>query len=136
MKKGQKLPVDAWLCIVIMSVIAAGGVTAVCRVARGPEREKGTVVVRENYQLFVDINGDNRVDRILNIEHRGQDEFFYNYAQTGDTVEFYNPHLRNVVYRTRLSPVVRTLNGRDYPAMKSYVDMAKKCRDAGLQHTR
>lgn len=53
--------------------------------------ESGTIINKSNYELMIDINNDNKADRVIQFpKYYDANLAYYNYAQVGDKISYSN----------------------------------------------
>ncbi len=120
-------------------LIAAAPMLSACSVPVG--LEQGVILHKANYELFVDIDGDNKVDRILNAADEITRNTFYDYAVVGDSISFINSNGQSYMHcmehtRAYRGPHIRKINGKWQNDIAKWQEMAKRCREAGVECTR
>lgn len=104
------------------------GLAAILPLASCSNEETGIVMHKENETLFLDTNGDRRVDVIIqsvpeNIMHRDS-RAFYQYAAVGDTVTY------------TWAYGVRSINGKDIKEVQKSLNVIDACKKSNIPYSR
>ncbi len=97
--------------------------------------ERGVILQKDKKQLFVDVNGDNKADRVLQITRGYDAESFYNYAQPGDSIVYRNDNRQQYVACQNRS-YIKSINKKTLRQVFNWQAFAKNCQAKGMEYTR
>lgn len=89
--------------------------------------ESGTITNKSNYEIMVDIDADNRPDRVIKFYDIYADNIaYYNYAQVGDKISYCNTWNRDTLSGVSSSyNKIRKINGKSAKEIQEWYEMLK-----------
>lgn len=101
-------------------IIIAGGIDKVLDMCA---EENGTIVGKANDELFVDLDGDNKADRVLRLEYLYMGYSYYDYAKLGDKISYNNHDKRDTVQMGFFNNQLKKINGKSLKEIQDWYEM-------------
>lgn len=119
------------LGLTMLAMGGAFGIVSVAMIEKVKEviaEENGTVIAKENKKLFVDIDGDNKSDRVLDMQYWHDNLAYYEYAQPGDRISYNNRDKRDTVNVDSFRDKVKKINRKSAKEITTWYIMTKHAK--------